>query len=165
MGIQPCPWFWWVFSLSKISFLHQDETSPNAAFTCCPLSSPRGFLWRERLCPICSHPLSTRILWCFILKFRINNGDNFSTLKVKSYFYSFKSCLLGREQTPSMDHSKALDKSGKPSCSLCFRTTLQLPPGTGSGHCWGSTVSRESAGAWCMALQSLWLWLCTWALS
>lgn len=46
------------FNCKKMSFLYRDKTSPGGISTHCPLCSPGSSLWRENLCPLCSHPLS-----------------------------------------------------------------------------------------------------------
>lgn len=64
---------------NKISFLCWDETSTGATGTCCPLSSPCGFLWREGLHPLCSHPLSTGIPWWGLSEPSLPQGEKTPT--------------------------------------------------------------------------------------
>lgn len=59
--------FQWLIALSakneNISFTYHTETFPSGTGTCCPLSCPCSYLWRESPHPLCSHPVSTGKLW------------------------------------------------------------------------------------------------------
>lgn len=58
----------WLVSDWKLSFLYQEEMSPNTTCTHGLLSFACVFLWRRSLCPPCICPLNIGILWWILHK-------------------------------------------------------------------------------------------------